>query len=125
MATANDTSSHQILINITAVGLGVYCTFYTVASGKCRLMGSIVAISYFTSIGSRVCKLSNFLLHAGGTSGSALNTKVGAGVNVYSWPMPRKGGWIALESKTKAFVPNIVAFEGTGNPVGVLLLQTF
>lgn len=58
------------------------------------------------------------------TTGTALDTKVGitalgrAGVNADNWPMLRKGGWIALESKTKAFVPNRVAFSA-GNPVGI------
>lgn len=35
-----------------------------------------------------------------------------------NWPMVRKGGYIALESQTKGFVPNRVAFSG-GNPVGI------
>jgi len=58
------------------------------------------------------------------TVGTALDTKVGitalnrAGVNADNWPMVRKGGWIALEAKTKGFVPNKVAFSG-GNPVGI------
>jgi len=60
------------------------------------------------------------------TTGTALDTKVGitalnrAGVNADNWPMTRKGGWLALESKTKGFVPNKVAFSG-GNPVGIAL----
>ncbi|WP_250253798.1 hypothetical protein [Chryseobacterium sp. Marseille-Q3244] len=46
------------------------------------------------------------------TSGTALNTNQGitalnrAGTNGGNWPMVRKGGWIALEAKTKGFVPN-------------------
>lgn len=57
-------------------------------------------------------------------TGTTLDTKMGitalgrAGANVDNWPMVRKGGWLALESKTKAFVPNRVAFSG-GNPVGI------
>lgn len=58
-------------------------------------------------------------------SGSILATKVGisslgrAGADdPDNWPMVRKGGWIALESKTKGFVPNRVAFAD-GNPVGI------
>ncbi|ROI06895.1 DUF11 domain-containing protein [Chryseobacterium sp. G0240] len=45
-------------------------------------------------------------------SGNTLNTTVGitslgrAGGNGNSWPMVRKGGWIALEAKTKGFVLN-------------------
>ncbi|MDQ0065759.1 hypothetical protein [Chryseobacterium lathyri] len=58
------------------------------------------------------------------TAGTTLDTKAGitalnrAGVNADNWPMVRKGGWLALESKTKGFVPNRVAFSG-GNPVGI------
>ncbi len=59
------------------------------------------------------------------TGGSTLNTKVGitalgrAGTtDTDNWPMTRKGGWLVLESKTKGFVPNRVAFSG-GNPVGI------
>ncbi|PJJ66597.1 RCC1 domain-containing protein [Chryseobacterium geocarposphaerae] len=57
-------------------------------------------------------------------TGTALDTKMGitalnrAGTNSDNWPMVRKGGWLALESKTKAFVPNRVAFSA-GNPVGI------
>ncbi len=67
------------------------------------------------------------------TGGDVLDTKVGitslsrAGVdNADNWPMVRKGGWIALESKTKGFVPNRVAFSDADNnpatpdvPVGI------
>jgi alpha-tubulin suppressor-like RCC1 family protein len=58
-------------------------------------------------------------------TGTALDTKVGitalsrAGVNADNWPMVRKGSWLTLESKTKAFVPNRVAFDTSGNPVGI------
>jgi len=59
------------------------------------------------------------------TGGSTLDTKVGitalgrAGTtDTDNWPMTRKGGWLVLESKTKGFVPNRVAFSG-GNPVGI------
>ncbi len=45
-------------------------------------------------------------------SGTSLDTTLGitslgrAGINNGNWPMARKGGWIALEAKTKGFVPN-------------------
>lgn len=59
------------------------------------------------------------------TGGSILDTKVGitalsrAGENeTDNWPMVRKGGWIALESKTKGFVPNRVTFtDADANPL--------
>lgn len=59
-------------------------------------------------------------------AGTTLDTKVGitslnrAGAdNPDNWPMVRKGGWIALESQTKGFVPNRVAFDASGNPIGI------
>lgn len=58
-------------------------------------------------------------------AGTPLDTKVGitalnraGSTNADNWPMARKGGWLALEAKTKGFVPNRVAFSG-GNPVGI------
>ena len=66
------------------------------------------------------------------TGGTILDTTVGitslsrAGTDADNWPMVRKGGWIALESKTKGFVPNRVAFSDADNnpstpdvPVGI------
>ena len=45
---------------------------------------------------------------------SSLNR--GAGIqDSDSWPMVRKGAWLVLESKTKGFVPNRVAFEDQDN----------
>ncbi len=60
-------------------------------------------------------------------AGNTYPTKVGitalsrAGAeNADNWPMVRQSGWIALEAKTKGFVPNRVAFDNvTGNPVGI------
>ena len=81
--------------------------------------------SYQTAI-VMVCaaETSGFCYKPGITAGTALDTKVGitalsrAGLNSDNWPMVRKGGWLALESKTKGFVPNRVAFSGA-NPVGI------
>ncbi|RTZ46095.1 hypothetical protein EJ377_16410 [Chryseobacterium arthrosphaerae] len=39
--------------------------------------------------------------------------------NPDKWPMVRKGGWMALESKTKGIVLNRVPFDASGNPVGI------
>lgn len=36
-----------------------------------------------------------------------------------NWPMERKGAWLVLEAKTKGFVPNRLAFDASGNPVGI------
>lgn len=59
------------------------------------------------------------------TSGVTLNTNFGisalgrAGISGDNWPMVRKGAWTALEAKTKGFVVNRVAFNSSGNPVGI------
>jgi len=60
------------------------------------------------------------------TAGTALDTKVGitalnraGATDSDNWPMTRKGGWLALEAKTKGFVPNRVAFDASGNPIGI------
>lgn len=67
-------------------------------------------------------------------SGSRLPTKAGISAlgrggagGADNWPMVRNGGWIALESKTKGFVVNRVAFSDADNdpatpevPVGII-----
>ncbi|UTX50045.1 thrombospondin type 3 repeat-containing protein [Chryseobacterium sp. MA9] len=66
-----------------------------------------------------------FCYKPGIMTGTILDTKVGitalgrAGTNADNWPMVRKGGWIALEAKTKGFVPNKVVFDASGNPIGI------
>lgn len=51
------------------------------------------------------------------TNGTTLNTDFGitslgrAGSDEENWPMVRKGAWVALESKTKGFVPNRLTSE--------------
>ena len=61
----------------------------------------------------------------GVTSGTVLDTPHGitalgrAGTEADNWPMVRKGAWTALEAKTKGFVINRVAFNASGNPVGI------
>ncbi|PQA94762.1 hypothetical protein B0A69_09985 [Chryseobacterium shigense] len=59
-------------------------------------------------------------------SGTALDSNLGitslsrAGTtDPDKWPMVRKGGWMVLESKTKGFVVNRLAFDASGNPVGI------
>ncbi|CAA7197055.1 lectin-like domain-containing protein [Chryseobacterium potabilaquae] len=59
------------------------------------------------------------------TIGNTLDTTFGitalgrAGNNGDNWPMVRKGGWVALEAKTKGLVLNRVPFDGSGNPIGI------
>lgn len=66
-----------------------------------------------------------FCYKPGVMAGITLDTKVGitalgrAGTSSDNWPMIRKGGWLALEAKTKGFVPNRIAFDVSGNPVGI------
>ncbi len=42
-----------------------------------------------------------------------------AGADNGNWPMVRQSSWTALEAKTKGFVVNRVAFDASGNPVGI------
>lgn len=69
--------------------------------------------------------VSGFCYKPGILTGTALDSKAGitalnrAGASSDNWPMVRKGGWLTLESKTKAFVPNRIAFDTSGNPVGI------
>lgn len=42
-----------------------------------------------------------------------------AGTQSDNWPMGRTGGWLVLEAKTKGFVPNRIAFNGSENPIGI------
>lgn len=123
--TTNDVSS-PVITDITAVGPGTYYAFYTAASGKCRLVGSVVTVSYYQSTDPENPCSEPYCYKPGATSGGiVLDTNVGitafnrAGSNGDNWPMLRKGGWIILESKTKAFVPNRVTFDVLGNPVGI------
>ncbi|AYZ12859.1 hypothetical protein EGY05_13410 [Chryseobacterium arthrosphaerae] len=64
-----------------------------------------------------------FCYKPGVTAGTALETKAGitalgrAGAGTDNWPMVRKGGWLALEAKTKGFVPNRVKFNASNQPV--------
>ncbi len=72
-----------------------------------------------------VCGIS-YCYKPGILTGTALDSKVGitslnrAGSDdPDNWPMVRKGGWMVLESKTKGFVVNRVAFDASGNPAGI------
>lgn len=123
----NDVSS-PVITDITAVGSGTYYAFYTAASGKCRLVGSVVTVSYYQSTDPENPCSEPYCYKPGATSGGTIfDTNVGitalgraGATDADNWPMLRKGGWIALESKTKAFVPNRVAFDASGNPVGIV-----
>ncbi|WP_027383896.1 GEVED domain-containing protein [Epilithonimonas caeni] len=74
----------------------------------------------------------NFCYKPGATTGGdTLDTKVGvtslsrAGMDDSdNWPMVRKGAWIALESKTKGFVVNRVAFSDADNDPATMDVPT-
>jgi len=99
-------------------GNGTYWPYFYDADNTCYSPAGTPVIVGLTSC-------NNYCYKQGITTGTALGTKVGitalnrAGTQADNWPMVRKGSWIALESKTKGFVPNRVAFDGSGNPVGI------
>ena len=86
----------------------------------------VVSTYSFQTAAIQICGLTDEKCYKPGllTGGDILDTKVGitalsrAGTdNADNWPMVRKGGWIALEAKTKGFVPNRVAFEDADSDV--------
>jgi alpha-tubulin suppressor-like RCC1 family protein len=103
----NDANS-PVLSNISAVAPGTYYAFFSVASGKCRTVGSIVTVSHYVPDNQSVdpCICFNDAV----TGGADHDTKLGitllkrAGKTDSNWPMARKSGHIALESNTKGFV---------------------
>lgn len=121
----NDANS-PVIANVTAMGPGTYYAFFTVASGKCRIVGSVVTVSYFvpTDAGYSTC-----LCYKPGVldTGNTYPTQQGitalgrAGVKNSNWPMVRQSAWMALESKEKGFVVNRVettaALANITNPV--------
>jgi len=68
--------------------------------------------TYSNAINSAITACTLFCYRPAVTAGTVLDTQKGitslgrAGVSNSNWPMVRKGGWIALEAKTKGFVPN-------------------
>ncbi|MGE8431487.1 hypothetical protein [Chryseobacterium joostei] len=110
------------LYNTAVKGLsvfGVYKFSWKVTTGTCTSMDEVV----ITFDQCTACYKPGVMATTGNP---ALNTNFGitslgrAGADhADNWPMIRKGGWIALESKTKGFVPNRVDFNTSGNPVGI------
>ena len=105
--------------NPLAVGNGTYWPFfYDPALDNYSPVGAPVLVQVDSQCNTACYK-------PGITTGTALDTKVGitalgraGATDTDNWPMARKGGWIALEAKSKGFVPNRVAFSGA-NPVGI------
>lgn len=73
--------------------------------------------TYANAINAAVALCSNACYQPAVTAGTALTTLYGitalgrAAENTGSWPGIRKGGWMALEAKTKGFVPNRLTIE--------------
>jgi hypothetical protein len=90
--------------NPSDVGAGTYKAYYYNNSSNC------------SSTPSASVTVSNCVTcyKPAATSGTQLNTpqgitslgRAGASVKGDNWPMVRKGGWMALEAKTKGFVMN-------------------
>ncbi|MGU3374856.1 hypothetical protein [Chryseobacterium sp. M5A1_1a] len=114
--------ANSSLYNTTVNGFstfGIYKFSWKVNTGTCTSADEVI-------ITFNACTSCYKPAVAGTVGNPALNTKFGitslgrAGTNdTDNWPMVRKGGWIAMESKTKGFVPNRIAFNTSGNPIGI------
>ncbi|MEN2436145.1 hypothetical protein AAH994_12090 [Weeksellaceae bacterium A-14] len=112
--------------NPAAVGPGTYYATFDGLALAAPCVSSIT-VSYLEPGDSGYDDCSSACYKPGLTdAGNTYPTKVGitalsrAGAgNTDNWPMVRQSGWIALEAKTKGFVPNRVAFDTAGNPVGI------
>lgn len=120
--TINQTPGTQVSNNVP-VTPGTYYAFY---SGGIPVGIGCPSVITIGVAGDCACYKPGLM-----TGGAALDTSVGittlsrAGGSD-NWPMVRKGGWVALESKTKGFVINRVPFEDADNnpatadvPVGI------
>lgn len=113
--------NQSVLLNLCNVGSGTCVGTTGIPLIVNQTTGQTVGTSTNTTVKAFVC---TYCYKPGVTAGTSLDTKVGitalnrAGAdNPDNWPMARKGGWIALESKTKGFVPNRVRFNASGKPV--------
>lgn len=101
---------------IQSAQAGTYTFKYTVSP----LCGGVEKSSLVTINLAKVCYKPAIL-----TGGGIEETKFGitllgrAGADKDNWPMVRKGGWMALESNTKGFVPNRISFDTNNLPVGI------
>ena len=122
-----DQTATTAVTNPAAVGPG---TYYATFAGITRVCPASMNVSYYISTDPEYAScppLPVTCYKPGITTGTALDTKVGisalgraGATDTDNWPMVRKGGWISLEGKTKGFVPNRVAFDASGNPVGIV-----
>ncbi|WP_449386895.1 hypothetical protein [Chryseobacterium lineare] len=109
-AKLNDGTASVIMNNGTQTINGVSYYAFPVEASK---VSSLNYLSFTTA--TSVC------YKPAVTAGTALGTKAGitalgrAGVNADNWPMVRKGGWMALEAKTKGMIINRVRFKNFGS----------
>ncbi|MCY0975898.1 hypothetical protein PGH12_13575 [Chryseobacterium wangxinyae] len=124
--TAVIPNSSNLVSNAAAVPSGTYYAVYHDITNSCYSpVSEPVIVSLSTSC---LCYKPAI------TTGATLDSKVGitslgrAGTtNMDNWPMNRKGAWLVIESKTKAFIPNRVKFNSSNVPVaddGVTLVIT-
>lgn len=117
----NSDDEDYLVDDPTQVGEGTYWPFIYDSAAECYSPAGTPVV-----VGISICTPPYCYKPGIFDDGNALSTNVGitslgrAGENNSDqWPMVRKGGWLALESPTKGFVPNRVAFNNlTGNPVG-------
>ncbi|MFC7347981.1 hypothetical protein ACFQO9_14740 [Chryseobacterium zhengzhouense] len=107
----NDVNS-PVITNVTSVGPGTYYGFFTVASGKCRIVGSVITVAYYDAAGAYANNCT--CTKDGSTTTGGAPTKFGiTTLNKLSrWPEGVPNGFIALESKDKGFVITRVANSG-------------
>jgi len=107
----NDVTS-PVITNVTAVGPGAYYGFFTVASGKCRVVGSVITVAYYDAAGAYANNCT--CTKDGSTITGGAPTKFGiTTLNKLSiWPEAVPNGFVALESKDKGFVITRVANSG-------------
>ncbi|RKT01746.1 RCC1 domain-containing protein [Chryseobacterium defluvii] len=130
--TTSTRDSGTQVTNPLAVGPGTYYAFYEGSCPNPPASNPVIVSNYASGEpGSETCycyKPANT-----STSGTTLNTNFGitalgrAGSDNSNWPMVRKGAHIALEAKTKGFVPTRVADPVTAitNPVeGMMIYDT-
>lgn len=107
----NDVAS-PVITNVTAVGPGTYYGFFTVASGKCRIVGSVITVAYYDAAGAYANNCT--CTKDGSTTTGGAPTKFGITTlnKLARWPEAVPNGFIALESKDKGFVITRVANSG-------------
>ncbi|MFS4428407.1 hypothetical protein [Chryseobacterium sp. S90] len=110
--------------NSTKYGFIGWNSYGTKGDGSSPVGGNDLKYTYISPLDICAKVVSSFCYKPGIIAGTALDTKVGitalgrAGAGtIDNWPMVRKGGWLALEAKTKGFVPNRVKFNASNQPV--------